>query len=402
MSHFTVVDVIALVLMLCAFAVGTSEFIVVGVLPEVSADLGVSLPSAGLLVTAYAVSVAVGGPVLTVLTGRLPRRPLLIGVMALAFVAAAVCALAPDYTVLMAARMLAALAQGLFFAVASQIAVAAVAPEKRTAAIAKIVNGVALSTVLGIPVGTLIGQNYGWRASFALVAVLTLIGLAGVALGAPKVAHEPDPGVRASLFAFGRKTVLLGLATTVLSFTGMITAFTYVAPALVEVSGFSPSWVTGVLLVYGLGTVVGSTIAGRVRTDAIMRVLPVTLGLLMLVLLATGFLLETRLTAVVALFGLGATAFVSGPLLHTFLMGQAGSAAGLVASVNISAFNVAAALGPMIGGAVIAGGFGVRWTAAAGALPTLLGVGVALVIGRLVRRGGAPVEERAEPAPVRA
>ncbi|MEU6156016.1 MFS transporter [Actinosynnema sp. NPDC047251] len=384
---------IALVLMLCAFAVGTSEFIVVGVLPEVAADLDVTLPTAGLLVTAYAVSVAVGGPVLTVLTGRLPRRSLLIAVMVLALLAASACALAGDYTTLMAARMVAALSQGLFFAVASQVAVAAVPPEKQTAAIAKVVNGVALSTILGIPVGTLVGQNYGWRASFALVAALTLIGLIGVALGAPKVEHEPDAGVRASLFAFGKRTVLLGLLTTILSFTGMITAFTYVAPALRDVTGFSPAWVTGVLLVYGLGTMVGSTIAGRVRPGSIAKVLPIPLIGLTVLLLAQGFLLETKVTAVIAVFVLGAAAFASGPLLHTFLMGQAGSAAGLVASVNISAFNVAAALGPMIGGAVIAGGFGFQWIAAVGAVPTLLGVLVALVISRLVRRGAAPATE---------
>ncbi|RKT69870.1 DHA1 family inner membrane transport protein [Saccharothrix variisporea] len=373
--------------MLCAFAVGTSEFIVVGVLPEVAADLGVALPTAGLLVTAYAVSVAVGGPVLTVLTGRLPRRSLLIAVMALAFLASTASALAPNYELLMAARMVAALSQGLFFAVASQVAVAAVAPEKQTAAIAKIVNGVALSTILGIPVGTLVGQNYGWRGSFAVVATLTLIGLVGVVLGAPKVAHEPDAGFRANMFAFSRRTVLFGLLTTVLAFTGMITAFTYVAPALRDVTGFSPAWVTGVLLVYGLGTMVGSTIAGRVQPSAIAKVLPIPLAALTVLLVVQGFLLETKVTAVVGVFVLGASAFAAGPLLHTFLMGQAGSAAGLVASVNISAFNVAAAFGPMIGGAVISGGFGLQWIAAVGAVPAVLGVLVALFLGRLVRRG---------------
>ncbi|MEU7531710.1 MFS transporter [Saccharothrix sp. NPDC042600] len=378
---------IALVLMLCAFAVGTSEFIVVGVLPEVAADLGVALPTAGLLVTAYAVSVAVGGPVLTVLTGRLPRRSLLIAVMALALLASTASALAPNYELLMTARMVAALSQGLFFAVASQVAVAAVPPEKQTAAIAKIVNGVALSTILGIPVGTLVGQNYGWRGSFAVVAALTLVGLLGVVLGAPKVAHEPDAGFRANMFAFSRRTVLFGLLTTVLAFTGMITAFTYVAPALRDVSGFSPAWVTGVLLVYGLGTMVGSTIAGRVQPAAIPKVLPIPLAALTALLLAQGFLLETKVTAVVGVFVLGASAFAAGPLLHTFLMGQAGSAAGLVASVNISAFNVAAAFGPMIGGAVISGGFGLQWIAAVGAVPAVLGVLVALFLGRLVRRG---------------
>lgn len=390
MSHFSVVPVIAFILMLSAFAVGTSEFIIVGVLPEVAADLGVDVPTAGLLVTAYAVSVAVGGPVLTVFTGRIARRTLLISVMALAFVASVASALADDYALLMVARMVAALAQGLFFAVASQIAIAAVPPEKQTAAIAKVVNGVALSTILGIPLGTLIGQNYGWRASFVLVAALTAIGFAGVVLGTPKVAHQPDPGVRASLFAFGRRTVLLGLATTVLSFTGLITAFTYVAPALREVTGFEPGWVTGVLLVYGVGTLVGSTLAGKVPMHSIARVLPIPLGVLGVMLLAHGPMLGSKVGAVVSVFVLGASAFTAGPLVHTYLMGQAGSAAGLVASVNISAFNVAAALGPMLGGAVLTGGLGLQWVGTVGGVSTVLGLAVALVLGKVTARPAAP------------
>lgn len=397
MSHFSVVAVIAFILMLSAFAVGTSEFIIVGVLPEVAADLGVDVPTAGLLVTAYAVSVAVGGPVLTVFTGRIARRTLLISVMALAFVASVASALADDYALLMVARMVAALAQGLFFAVASQIAIAAVPPEKQTAAIAKVVNGVALSTILGIPLGTLIGQNYGWRASFALVAALTAIGFAGVVLGTPKVAHQPDPGVRASLFAFRRRTVLLGLATTVLSFTGLITAFTYVAPALREVTGFEPGWVTGVLLVYGVGTLVGSTLAGRVPVHGIARVLPIPLGVLGVMLLAHGPMLGSEVGAVVSVFVLGASAFTAGPLVHTYLMGQAGAAAGLVASVNISAFNVAAALGPVLGGAVLTGGLGLQWVGTVGGVSTVLGLAVALVLGKVTARPAAPT-----PAPLAA
>ncbi|WP_231499890.1 MFS transporter [Saccharothrix sp. NRRL B-16314] len=381
---------IAFILMLSAFAVGTSEFIIVGVLPEVAADLGVDVPTAGLLVTAYAVSVAVGGPVLTVFTGRIARRTLLISVMALAFVASVASALADDYALLMVARMVAALAQGLFFAVASQIAIAAVPPEKQTAAIAKVVNGVALSTILGIPLGTLIGQNYGWRASFVLVAALTAIGFAGVVLGTPKVAHQPDPGVRASLFAFGRRTVLLGLATTVLSFTGLITAFTYVAPALREVTGFEPGWVTGVLLVYGVGTLVGSTLAGKVPMHSIARVLPIPLGVLGVMLLAHGPMLGSKVGAVVSVFVLGASAFTAGPLVHTYLMGQAGSAAGLVASVNISAFNVAAALGPVLGGAVLTGGLGLQWVGTVGGVSTVLGLAVALVLGKVTARLATP------------
>ncbi|MGO1054291.1 MFS transporter [Crossiella sp. CA198] len=395
---------IAFVLMLCAFAVGTSEFVVVGVLPEVASDLGVPLSVAGLLVTGYAIAVAVGGPVLTVCTRRLPRRPLLIAVMALGVAGSLLSSLAENYTVLMGARMVAALAQGLFFAVASQVATASVPPERQTAAIAKVVNGVALSTVAGVPVGTLVGQAYGWRASFVLVTALAFIGMLGVILACPKVEHAPDAGFRASMHVFGRRSILLGLTTTVLAFTGMITTFTYVTPALREITGFSPGWATVVLLVYGLGTVVGSNIAGRVRPELIPRVLPFTIGALSLVLLVQGLAMHTKATSVLALFLLGASAFATGPLLHTWLMRQAEPAGGLVASVNISAFNVAAAFGPVLGGAVITGGFGLDLVGPVAALPALAGLGVAFLVRGWARRqdqAGQP-DGAARPVPVAA
>ncbi|RZQ62194.1 MFS transporter [Amycolatopsis suaedae] len=380
-------------LMLCAFAVATSEFIIIGVMPEVAGDLGVSLPTAGLLVTAYAVAVAVGGPVLTVVARNLPRRPLLVGLMALATGAAVLSALAQTYPLLMGARILGALAQGLFLSVASQVAIASVPEEKQTAAIAKVVNGIALSTVLGVPIGTLIGQANGWRASFVLVAALGLIGLIGVLVFCPKVDHEPEPTVRESISAFRKPAILLGLATTVLSFTGMITAFTYVSPTLREVTGFAPGWVTGVLLIYGLGTMAGSWIAGRVPPNRIARVLPFTITALGTVLLLHGLLMQTKVTSVLSLFLLGTSAFATGPLLHTFLMGQAGPASGLVASVNISAFNAAAALGPILGGAVITGGLGLGSVGLFAAVPTVVGIGVALVIAGHTRRRATAVAQ---------
>lgn len=398
MSEFSVAPVIVLILMLCAFAVGTSEFIIVGVLPEVATDLAVTLPTAGLLVTAYAIAVAVGGPILTVFAGRLPRRGLLIGLMALATAAALLSATSHSYPLLMSARILSALAQGLFLSVASQVAIASVPEGRQTAAIAKVVNGIALSTVLGVPVGTLIGQAYGWRSSFLLVAGLTLVGLLGVLIFCPRVEHEPEPGVRASLHAFTKRTILIGLSTTVLAMTGMITAFTYVSPTLTEVTGFSPTWVTGILLVYGIGTIVGSSLAGRVRPERITRVLPFSIGLLALVLLAHGLLMQDKWTSAISLFLLGASAFMTGPLLHTYLMGQAGAASGLVASVNISAFNVAAGLGPLIGGAVITGGWGLDLIGLVAAVPTTLGVVAALTLAR-AHRGSTQAAPAAELTP---
>ncbi|HEX5542445.1 MAG TPA: MFS transporter [Micromonospora sp.] len=371
------------VLMLCSFAVATAEFVLVGLLPEISTELSVSLPTAGLLVTAYMVVVTVGGPTAAILTRRIPRRALLAATMTIALGSAALSALAATYGVLLAARIGSALAQALFMAVASQVAMAAVPPERQTAAVAKVFNGFALATVIGLPVGTLIGQEYGWRATFVLVALLSAAGLAGVLAFCPEIPDGNTEPLRSSLTAVLRPTPLLGFLTTVLAFTGFVAAFTYIAPALREVAGLSPNWVSAALVFYGLGTVAGNLLAGRVRPHAIVRTLPGPLAALAVVLLSQGALMQHGVTAIAGLFLMGAAAFVVAPLVQTWLMGQAGpAAAGLAAALNISVFGLAAALGASLGGVVISAGLGLDRIGPVAAVPVLLAVAAALVIRR--------------------
>ena len=379
------------VLMLCSFAVATAEFVLVALLPEIAADLAVSVWAAGQLVTVYMLVVTVGGPAATVLTRRLPRRGLLAATMALATGAAALSAVAGSYGVLLVARLGSAVAQALFMAVASQVAMAAAPPARQTAAVARVFAGFALATVVGLPVGSLVGQAYGWHATFVLVAALGGIGLAGVLVFCPRIPAVDTGGLGGVVRVVANRPVLTGLAVTLLALTGFVAVFTYVAPMLTTVSGFGPGWVSVALVGYGLGTVAGNVLAGRVPPAAIPRVLPVPLAVLALVLLTQGVLLRNQPAALVGLVVLGTATFVVVPLLQTWLMGKVGeSAAGLVAAVNISVAGIAGALGAGLGGVVLAAGLGLVAIGPIAALPVLGATGAAVGLSRCSARVSCP------------
>ncbi len=361
-----------LVLMLCSFAVATAEFVVVGLLPQIAAELTVPLPAAGQLVTAYMLVVTVGGPAATILTRRLPRRALLAATMVLATGAAVGSVFAHSYAALLVARLGSAVAQALFMAVASQVAMAAAPAERQTAAVARVFAGFALATVLGLPLGTLVGAAYGWHATFVLVAALSGAGLVGVLVLCPRIPTAVDGGLGRSIRPLLDRRVLSGLLVTLLLLTGFVAVFTYVAPMLRDVSGFSPGWVTVALIGYGLGTIAGNAVAGRVPKAAIGRFLPVPVGAVAVILLALGGLLHSRPQALIGLFLLGGATFLVVPLAQTWLMDRVGpEAAGVIASVNISVAGVAGALGAGLGGAVLAVGLGLTWISPIAAVPAL-------------------------------
>lgn len=375
------------VLLLCSFATATTEFVLVGLLPDISRDLSVSLTTGGLLVTAYMTVVTVGGPAAAIMTQSLDKQRLLVATMAIAFGSAVLSALAHSYGVLLVARLGSALAQALFMAVASQAAVAAVPPERQTAAVATVFNGFALATVIGLPIGTLVGQAYGWHASFVLVAGLSAAGLAGVLVFCPRTADESAVSVLGRIGGVFRSTTLLGLGITALAFTGFVGAFTYVTPMLRELAGLRAGWVSAALVIYGLGTIAGNFLAGRVRPASIVAVLPLPLAALAVVLLLQGALMHNGAAAVISLLLMGASGSVVAPLLQTWLMGQAGPAAArLAAAVNIAVFGLAGALGAGLGGAVIAAGLSLDRVSPVSAVPALLAVGAALALRGLAQR----------------
>jgi DHA1 family inner membrane transport protein len=352
-----------------AFGIGVTEFVIMGLLLDVSADLGVSISAAGLLITGYALGVVAGAPLLGIVTARLPRKALLIGLMVVFTLGNAACALAPGYWTLMAARVLTAFAHASFFGVGSVVATGVVAADKKASAIAIMFTGLTVANILGVPFGTWLGQAFGWRATFWAVTLIGMIAVAVIAWLVPR--DEPmvkTSDLRRDLAVFARPQVLLGLLTTVLGWVGVFAAFTYIAPILTRITGFSDAAVSPILLVFGAGFVAGNLIGGRL---ADRRLVPTVLGSLLVlavVLAAMTFAIHDRVAAVAFVGLLGAAALATAAPLQTWVLQKAdGAGQSLAASFNIAAFNLGNAIGAWLGGIVIDRGPGlgaVTWVAA--------------------------------------
>jgi DHA1 family chloramphenicol resistance protein-like MFS transporter len=347
------------VLALAIFALGTSEFMIAGLLPEIAADLRVGIPEAGYLISAFAVGMIVGAPAMTVLTLRLPRRTTLLAALAVFAAGHVIAALASDYAVLVVARVVTAVATGAFWAVAAVVAVSVVGPRLRARALAVLLGGLTVANVAGVPLGTLLGQELGWRSAFWAVAALAVLGAVGVFLSVPeRTADTPVPRLSAELAAFRRGRLWLALGTIALYQAAMIGAFSYIAPLLTDVTGLEERWVPGVLLGFGIGSVVGVVVGGRLAD-------PYPWPTLFCGLAAAGTLLglialfAREPVVVVGLVGLlGAVAFIAGAPLNARVFAQAGPAPTLASATNTSAFNVGNTLGPALGGLAIDAGLG--------------------------------------------
>ncbi|MFY2557816.1 MFS transporter [Corallococcus terminator] len=378
-----------------AFGIGVTEFVIMGLLLEVGTDLGVSISTAGLLISGYALGVVAGAPVLTVLTGRWSRKHVLLGLMVIFTLGNVGCALAPTYGTLMAARVLTALSHGTFFGVGSVVATGLVPADKRASAIAIMFTGLTVANILGVPLGTWLGQSLGWRSTFWAVAVIGLLAVAVIALFVPRDEAAPEASDwRADLRALGRRPVLLGLLTTVLGFAGVFTVFTFIAPLLTRLSGFSPSAVSPILLVFGGGLVVGNLVGGRLADRRLVPAILGTLAVLALVLFGMTFVLHDRVLTVIAVGLFGAAAFATVPPLQMWVLEKAeGAGQSLASSLNIGAFNLGNALGAWFGGVIIDRGPGlgaVTWVSALVPVSAILVVLVALRLESRERRPGAP------------
>lgn len=375
-----------------AFGIGVTEFVIMGLLMDVSADLHVSISAAGLLITGYALGVVVGAPLLTIVTGPLPRKTVLLGLMAVFTVGNALCALAPDYWTLMGARIVTAFAHGTFFGVGSVVATSLVAPNRKASAIAVMFTGLTIANVLGVPFGTWLGQEYGWRATFWAVTGVGVLAFAIIAAFVPRESGAPEAySLSADLKVLARPTVLMGFLTTVLGFGGVFMVFTYVAPLLTKVTGLPEASVSPVLLVFGAGLVVGNLAGGRIADGRLRAALFGTLAALALVLLAMTFAMPHKLAAVAFIFLLGTAGFATVPPLQMWVLEKAEGAGQSVASTfNIAAFNLGNALGAWLGGVVIASGWGLAALPAAAALLPALAVVSALAGVALERRSARP------------
>ena len=367
-----------------AFGIGVTEFVIMGLLLEVATDLGVSIGAAGLLISGYALGVVVGAPTLTALAGRLPRKTVLIGLMVIFTIGNVACAIAPTYGTLMAARILTAFAHGTYFGVGAVVATGLVAPERRASAIAVMFTGLTLATVLGVPFGTWLGQQLGWRATFWAVAAVGVVALAIIVRLVPRDEAPAQAGDwRADLRALSRRPVLLALTTTVLGYAGVFAVFTYIAPMLTRLTGFAESAVSPILLVFGGGLILGNLLGGRLADRHLGRTVLGTLLALAAVLGLMSVALHDRLAAIAFVGLLGAAAFATVATLQMWVMEKAGDAGrSLASSVNIAAFNLGNALGAWAGGVVIESGLGLAAVPLAAAMMPL----AALLLVGLSRR----------------
>ena len=385
-----------LALTISAFAIGTTEFVIVGLIPTIAADLGVGLPSAGLLVSLYALGVAVGAPVLTALTGKVPRKTLLISLMALFTVGNVLAWLSPGYETLIAARILTGLAHGVFFSIGSTIATGLVPKEKAASAIATMFSGLTVALVTGVPLGTFIGQHFGWRATFLAVAALGVVAIVGSLLFVPrKLAHSQPASLLQQVAVLKQPRLLLVYAMTAVGYGGTFVAFTYLAPMLQQITGFQAGAVGFVMLAYGVSVAVGNIWGGKLA-DRLgpIPALKIVFALLAAVLLVFQFTAPHKWLALATVLAWGAVAFGNVPGLQVYVVKQAErftpQAVDVASGLNIAAFNLGIALGAWGGGHIV-DGIGLQHTPWIGALVVLGALGLTVLSGRLDARDPAPV-----------
>lgn len=372
-----------LALAFATFAIGTTEFVIMGILPDLAQALSVSIPSTGLLVSGYALGVAVGAPVLALLTSRLPRKLALLLLMSIFIVGNVFCALAPDYPALMIARVITSFAHGCFFGIGSVVAASLVAQKKRASAIALMFTGLALANVLGVPLGTFIGQTLGWRATFWAVTVVGVLAAAALVVLVPSSEDGGALDLRAELGVLAKVQVWLALAMTILGFGGVFVVFTYIAPILEEASGFAPSSVTLLLVLFGIGLVIGNSAGGKLADRRGVRGLLAVFAVLVLVMAVFTRTMHAPVPAAVTLFVWGIAAFATVPGLQMYVLQRAQDAPHLASTLNIGAFNIGNALGAWLGGVALSRGVkldGLPWLAA---MMTLAAIGVSFIAMRL-------------------
>ncbi len=381
------------------FGIGTTEFATMGVLPDVAGDLGATIPEGGHLVSAYAVGVVVGAPVLAVLGARLPRKALLLALMAAFTLANGLSALAPTFGTLVLARFASGLPHGAYFGVAALVAASLVPPGRRARAVARVMLGLTVANVVGVPLATLLGQQLGWRSTYWSVTVIGVLALAAVARAVPETALQDGAGARQELGALRRPQVWLTLLIGAAGFGGFFAVYSYISPTLTEVSGYAESGVPVVLALFGIGMTVGTELGGRLADWSVVRTMYLGLGSTAVVLAAFPVTARGVVSAGLSVLLISVTGSLCLPALQTRLMDVAGDAQTLAAAGQHAALNVANALGAWLGGVVIAAGLGLTAPAVVGALLAVVGLGVLTASTVLEQRGGRAVEP-AGPVPV--
>lgn len=383
-----------LALAIGAFGIGLTEFVIMGLLPDVATDFAVSEAAAGWLISGYALSVVVGALGLTAATVRLPRKPVLVGLLVLFIIGNSLTALAGTYEVAMIGRIIAALCHGAFFGIGSVVASDMVPANKKAGAIAIMFTGLTAANVLGVPFGTLLGQHSGWRSTFWAISGIGVLALIGILVLVPAIKHAAEGiSLRRELGAFTSLQVWLSLGVTILGYGGMFGAFTYIAYTLTEITGFNETTVPWLLMLFGVGLFVGNWIGGRMADKSIDRTLLFFIAALLVVLVVFGFLASNQIATIVALLLMGGFGFGTVPGLQSRIMQYAGNAPTLASGANIGAFNVGNALGAWAGGLGIAAGLGYTSPIWIGAIITFAALVLVLVAMGLAKKSSAAAPE---------
>ena len=380
-----------LALTISAFAIGTTEFVIVGLIPTIAEQLGVTVPSAGLLVTIYAIGVAIGAPVLTALTGRVPRKLLLISLMVLFTLGNLLAWQSPGYGTLVVARLLTGLAHGVFFSIGSTIATSLVAKEKAASAIAIMFGGLTVALVTGVPLGTFIGQHFGWRETFLAVSLIGVIATVASAILVPNnIKNQASASIKDQLKVLTHPRLLLIYAITALGYGGVFTTFTFLAPMMQELAGFSAPAVSWILLAYGIAVAIGNIWGGKLADrHGAVRALSFIFAALAVLLLVFQFTASHSIAALLTVIVMGVFAFGNVPGLQVYVVQKAEqytpNAVDVASGLNIAAFNVGIALGSVIGGQTVAT-LGLAQTPWIGALIVLVALLLVGVSGRLDKK----------------
>jgi len=384
-----------LALALASFGIGTTEFVIMGLLPDVAADLGVTIPIAGLLVTGYALSVAFGSPFLAVATARMNRRKALLVLTAVFILGNVLCALAPSYWLLMGARIVTALCHGAFFGLGSVVAASLVPPQKKAQAIAMMFAGLTVANILGVPFGTGLGQALGWRATFWAVAVIGAAAALALALWLPRAIPVPPMRLRQEARSLGSVQVILAMVISVLASASLFSVFTYIAPILLNVTQISPHAVTLMLLLFGAGLTLGNFIGGRL---ADWRLMPTMIGVFVLLgptVALFAFTSAFAWAAAATLFVWGILAFALVPPLQMRVVTEASHAPNLASTLNQGAFNLGNATGAWVGEVVLTAGLPYAQLPWIGTALAFAALALAIVSYRLEARAGiAALAER--------
>lgn len=377
-------------LAIASFCIGTTEFVIMGLLPDVAADLGVTIPIAGLLVTGYALGVVFGAPIVAAAVIRVPRKPALLGMVGTFILGNVLCALAPNYAVLLFARVVTAFCHGAFFGIGSVVAADLVAPNRRASAIALVFGGLTLANVLGVPFGTALGNVLGWRSTFWAVAVIGVIAAVAIAAWLPAAIPMKPANLRGEMRVLRNPQVLLAMAISVLASASLFSVFTYITPLLERVTGLTPVEVTYALLVFGAGLTAGNFIGGRLADWRLMPSLLAVMIVLAFVCASFAFASHNTVAAFVTLFVWGTLAFAVVPLLQMRIVNEAADAPNLASTLNQGAFNLGNATGAWLGGAALIAGVTYGQLPLIGGAVAVLALAGAFVSTRLRDPGQSP------------